>query len=279
MKKYIVSDLHGCGDIYYSLMNYLDNIAKEEEVKLYINGDLIDRGKDSFIMLEDVYNRMMGDKFVSVNYLGGNHELMMYESLLYYKEYGRFPLINNWIMNGGSSLIKELYKVDKDFIERYISFIGNLDIYKVFEEKILDKRILLVHAKAPKKVRNICDMKIRDDDRGVFKAVWTRSVDEFHIKHKLGNKKYFTIIGHTPVKSGFYYNRDENYLNIDGGCSGYALGYKDYSKVAVVEVEDGRISILQFNHNNMIVDGYYFDGFFSKMSCNDIKIREKYLRK
>ena len=39
MRKFIISDIHGLGNVYYSIMNYLDNISKLESLELYINGD------------------------------------------------------------------------------------------------------------------------------------------------------------------------------------------------------------------------------------------------
>ena len=42
MRKFIISDVHGNGNLYYTIMNYLENISKLDEVTLYINGDLID---------------------------------------------------------------------------------------------------------------------------------------------------------------------------------------------------------------------------------------------
>ena len=47
MRKFIISDIHGNGNLYYSVMSYLENISKCEDVTLYINGDLIDRGLES----------------------------------------------------------------------------------------------------------------------------------------------------------------------------------------------------------------------------------------
>ena len=57
MRKFIVSDLHGNGEVYDSIMAYLENISLIEDVELYINGDLIDRGLDSFRMFEDIIEK------------------------------------------------------------------------------------------------------------------------------------------------------------------------------------------------------------------------------
>ena len=59
MRKFIVSDIHGLGNFYYSIMNYLDNINKEEDVTLYINGDVIDRGINSAEILLDLYRNII----------------------------------------------------------------------------------------------------------------------------------------------------------------------------------------------------------------------------
>ncbi len=280
MRKFIVSDLHGCGDVYYPLMNYLDIICEDEPVTLYINGDLIDRGEQSFDMLFDVYRRaFLGYHNVKVCYLGGNHELMMYRNLSCYQRKMRFPIFSNWRLNGGRKIMDQFDHSSMDKIHSYNSFIGNLDIYHIFSEKILDHPILLVHAQAPKDVNNICTMKIKDNNLSVSKAVWTRSVDDFHIPHHLGKRGFFTIVGHTPLKEGFSYDEKENVLNIDGGCSGYALGYQEYSKVPVLEIENEKITILDFNHHREIVDGFYYDGQFHEMSSHDLDEKRKYLRK
>ena len=77
MRKFIVSDLHGNGEVYDSIISYLENISLIDKVELYINGDLIDRGIDSMRMLEDVKERCEGKGNIKVHYLGGNHELLM----------------------------------------------------------------------------------------------------------------------------------------------------------------------------------------------------------
>ena len=58
MRKFIRSDIHGVGNFYYPVMGYLDNISKNEEIELYINGDLTDRGLESGYILLDLINRI-----------------------------------------------------------------------------------------------------------------------------------------------------------------------------------------------------------------------------
>jgi UDP-2,3-diacylglucosamine pyrophosphatase LpxH len=81
VRKFIISDLHGNGEVYDSIMAYLDNISLKEKVELFINGDLIDYGFQSFDMIMDVMDRMKGKGNVQIHYLGGNHELMMHQAL------------------------------------------------------------------------------------------------------------------------------------------------------------------------------------------------------
>ncbi|MBR3049593.1 MAG: metallophosphoesterase, partial [Bacilli bacterium] len=114
MRNFIVSDLHGNGNIYYSIINYLENLNSEidEDITLYINGDLIDRGDYSAEMLIDVINRINNNSF-NIEYLGGNHELMMYQASLRMKD-RKWPRLNDWMLyNGG--------KVTKNRLEELVS--------------------------------------------------------------------------------------------------------------------------------------------------------------
>lgn len=273
MRKFIISDIHGNGEVYDSIMAYLDNISDNEEVILFINGDLIDRGLDSYRVFKNVIDRISGIGKINIKYLGGNHELMMYEALKKRKPNGNFDFWCNWFYNGGYMLECELEE-EEDFEEKcafYTEFLGNLDIYHKFREKVDDKNILLVHAATPLEVKDKCDMKIKDNNSNVEHAVWTRKEiyyssffgsDRIMGYNQIGNSRYLNIVGHTPVddKKGFIYDEKENYFNIDGGCAYYACGYFNREFVPLVEVNNGYIRLLVFNHNNEIVNGYYFDG-------------------
>ena len=113
MRKFIVSDLHGDGNVYKSIMSYLDNLSKDEDISLYINGDLIDRGIDSTEMLLDVKRRVEENKYPIV-YLAGNHELMMYEVFEKRRKGQYVSPIDRWFRNGGGITDKGLETTNDD---------------------------------------------------------------------------------------------------------------------------------------------------------------------
>ena len=165
-----------------------------------------------------------------------------------------------------------------------VKFISELDIYNKFQEKIDDKKIVLVHAKCPRKVNDICHLKIKDDNK-ISEYVWTREDDLTPIlKESLGNKNYFTIIGHTPVatKTGYSYYEKYDCLNIDGGCAAYANGYFKYDHTPLVEIDEqnNKLNILTFNNNNEIIYGNYFiDKRSIEMNNDELNNKRKYIDK
>ena len=290
MRKFIVSDIHGNGDIYDSIMGYLDNIGVSEDVELFINGDLIDRGPDSFRIIMDVKERIQGIGNVKINYLGGNHELMMYNALRKKRPGKRIGRLNSWMLNGGWPIENELAaREDGDELSSKLKdFVGDLKVYHVFDETIENRKILLVHAQAPKRAKRYEKLYIKDNNIAVDKAVWTRrektdlftyGVKSLMDLNRVGLDPYFTIVGHTPVSNedGFEYNKKEHYLNIDGGCAGYAIGRYEYNHVPLVEVRDNFLELLIFNHNNEIVKGYFFNGNFYQMKELELEYRKMFL--
>lgn len=285
MKTFIVSDLHGNGEVYDSIMGYLDNVSLVEDVELYINGDLIDRGLDGFRMLNDVIERINGKGNIKIHYLGGNHELMMYEALLNRKPGQSVDTWCNWLNNGGWIIEGELDALEDDsMLDRYRDFLGELEIYKRFDEKIKDNNILLVHAASPRDIYDECHLKIKDNNQEVFDCVWKREWEyegffclEPVSKNDLSKEGYFIIKGHTPLKEEFSYDEEQNYLNIDGGCAYYALSRFEVDHVPLVEVHDGSIDLMIFNHNNEIINGYYFDGEIKSMDEDDLLKKKAFI--
>ena len=280
MRKFIVSDLHGNGDVYDSIMSYLENL--DEELELYINGDLIDRGLDSYRMLLDVKERIKNPSKIKIKYLGGNHELMMFSALSHKLKRGSYKRFDGWLSarNGGKLIANKLEQESQETLEEMVEFIKDLDIYQIFPETINNSPIILVHAQPPIKVNDICHLKIGDNNIIVQNSVWNRFEDNplSFAFHFIDKKDFLTIIGHTPLPEiGIEKVRFFNAINIDGGCSGYANGFFNYDHVPLVEIEDNRLSIIIFNHNNEIINGLYYDGDFTNMSFEELTNKRRHI--
>ena len=281
MKTFVVSDLHGTGEVYDSIMAYLEKISQEDEVELYINGDLIDRGFDSFRMLADVKKRCEGQGNIKVHYLGGNHELMMYQFYEQYIKKGiNYSYNNTWFDNGGWVTEGVILEQPREERNQYYEFVGDLKIYQKMPYLINKKRILLVHSRAPEEVLDECPFRIKDDNPPVHKAVNTIEKEIEYLKlfkrkvkvNSLGKEGYLVINGHTAVddKKGFAVDKKQNAINIDGGCEAYAKGDFKQDKAPLIEIKNGLIKILVFNHDNQIVKGYYYDGNLSPMTDEEL---------
>ena len=217
--------------------------------------------------------------------MGGNHELMMYQTSLK-KKYGTWPRYCEWFHNGGQKTIFPLEEmVSEKEVKKVIEFVSKLDIYYKFKEKICGKNIVLVHAKCPREVKDVCDLQIKDNNYRVYSAVWTREEDLIPlVNDNLGSKDYFTIIGHSIVDDGkgYKYYQKYNCLNIDGGCAAYVLGYKQYDHTPLVEIDEmnSRLNILTFNNKNEIICGNYFiNGSSIKMSNQQLDRKRQYIDK
>jgi hypothetical protein len=269
MRKFIISDIHGNGKLYYSCMSYMNNISKYDDVTLYINGDLIDRGNESAEILLDLIKRIKSnDNPFKIEYLGGNHELMMYQVFEKRRKGLYVSFFNDWYLNGGRLTdvgLEEILK-EKNKILEVVDFIGGLKLYHKFDEQINGKNIVLVHACSPTDIKDECDLLISEKNRPIYYVVWTRKKDPLiPFKCRIGNKKYFSIVGHSvnEEKFGYYYDEDENYLNIDGGSAYYVCGHLEYNHFPLVEIKDGYLKILTFNSNNEILFGNNFINYQS----------------
>ena len=285
MRKFIISDIHGNGNLYYSVMSYIENISIYDDVTLYINGDLIDRGIDSAEILLDLINKINNkNNPFKIVYLGGNHEQLMYEIYQKRRKGIYVSNYNDWYNNGGNitdQTIEDL--LEKDEILKVVDFIGNLELYHKFNEKINNKNIVLVHASSPVDAKDNCHLKIKDDEANINYLLWTRINDpSIPFRCRIGYKDYFTIAGHTPNNSkyGYIYDKDENYLNIDGGSAMYVSGYFEYNHYPLIEIKDNYLKILTFNNNNEIIYGNYFKDFKSiPFTYEELDNERKFLNK
>lgn len=278
MRQFIVSDIHGFANLYYSIMHYLDNISKSEEIELYINGDLIGyQSKDSADILLDVMKRIgeYNPQF-HITYLGGDQEYLMGRAFYNLGEDGNG---NNWYHNGGRAIFANLG--DRKAREDVRDFIYNLSVYQKLKTRLDGKKIILVHAARPFSGSN--NLKIGEMGNKVYYTVTGKKSCPclFPVKKK-NSENEITILGHVPTcdEKGFNYDVNERILRIDGGASKYLEGHKEYNHFPLVELTPSFFRILTFNDENNITSGYYLgvDNFMRELDPDELEKAKSYIK-
>lgn len=273
MKKYVVSDLHGDGLVYATIISYLESIHPKRDFKLYVNGDLIDRGENSADMLLDVYDKMTSQDY-PIELLAGNHELMMWNAFEERRKEISGENVKLWLHNNEGKITDEVLEKrlrTKEKILEVVDFISNLRVCETLEEKIGGKEVLLVHASCPSEVEKTKKLKLKDLDEYSY-YVWARKNDPMiPFRCRIGNNDYFSIVGHTPNHSmnGFEYHKDENYFNIDGGL-----------RTPLVQINDEFLRVLTFHQNGNVIAGNYFSkGEILPFSKSELEMEKKKVKK
>ncbi len=206
MKRYAISDIHGCYQTFIDLLAQL-NLTKEDE--LYLLGDLIDRGPNSKAVMDHVM-QMQEDGY-KVTVLMGNHEFMFLqaidETIPYCWDWRRYQL---WIKNGGITTMMNFgyNRIDdlKNLDKKYDTFVRNLTTHVELDNCIL------VHAGF-----NFKEEDIYKDKNSMY---WIRHYYADIDPAKINNK---TIVhGHSARRFDTLEAEiaDKKYpaINIDCGC-------------------------------------------------------------
>ena len=208
---YVCSDLHGNYNFYKAITREL-----KENDRLYVLGDVIDRGKDGIKILQDVIKRKEKGQ---VEFLVGNHELMMVQSLFLNNEKVR----NDWLIdgNGGKKTLEEFNKLDVNDQNKMKEFLLNSYVYKNI--KINDKPVHLVHAKSiqdkeENNEKTLREMIKEEQESKINEALWSRDPKTGTSKPHPQSAKpgVFTVIGHSPTADNKV-NYKDNYIDIDCG--------------------------------------------------------------
>ena len=187
---YAISDVHAHTNLYYKFKEQL-NIND----KVYVLGDVIDKGDGSIDILLDI---LEDDRFTL---LLGNHEWLMYVYLEGYKNsISMMRYQNSWMLNDGERTLKNLHKhLDKyNFI---IEKIKNCPIQ--IEQTINNHQIILSHATCDNQGDIFFNGNMSDR---IWNLIWGREVSI--IENKI------TITGHTPVQYPYIGHKKTNENNI-----------------------------------------------------------------
>lgn len=225
MSTYVISDIHGC---YKTFLKLLDNIKFTDNDKLYILGDIIDRGPESYELYQWVRNRHEKNVFMIL----GNHEDMFIENINVLKKFKKeFIDLNEkrktiyfknffaktaFVGNDHYGTIRQILKTQSaDDILEMSDFFNKLPLF--YKIEINNKEWILVHAD--------CTFPLEKTAKDIF--IWSRDLTT----KGYGIQGKNIIFGHTPTICEEYNEegqiqyeegkiKSENYskINIDCGC-------------------------------------------------------------
>lgn len=225
MKTYCISDIHGHYD---NLMDFVDTL--EDDDKVYVLGDVIDKGEDSIKCL--LY--IMEDKRFEM--LLGNHEYMMFQYLADRKGFKSYPNMHEaWVeWNEGFDTLYDYNVLPSKKREQIYEYIKNLPL-NIPNVKVNGRTFYLVHS-CPKDDN---ELKMEDVDYYedyIYTYVWQRCspADNFNMEDKIivaGHTfiQYFFGNPYAEVKAIFDYEgkletdpkliSKAHYIDIDGGLA------------------------------------------------------------
>ena len=190
---YVMSDIHGMYDKY---MKMLALIELSDNDKLYIIGDVLDRGKHPIHILQDMMQRP------NVIPIIGNHELMALNVLekcidsinavgfvnIEDHELDRAYLL--WQMNGCRPTLEGLGRSNKEQRREIIGYMRSFALHKTVT--VGKNTFVLVHAG----FENFSKER-PFDDYTPDELVWCRHIpDERYFE----NENTYVVTGHTPVQ-------------------------------------------------------------------------------
>ena len=230
-KEYVCSDLHGQYEVYKDI---IDKIGEND--KLYILGDVIDRGPDGMKILQDIAKRQENGQ---VEFFVGNHEYMMIQALFL----GNSEVEKIWTSesNGGKKTKEEFEKLPDQEKNKIRNLLLNSLVYK--EIDVDHEKLYLVHAKAiqnaNKEKESVKDFLETGRQKELEMAVWTRKGDqktdqsgEVWKDEEIGKNNVYSIIGHTPTNGMIEISK--GYVNIDCGAS-------YFGNECLLRINDGKI--------------------------------------
>lgn len=226
---YVCSDLHGQYELYKTILNQL-----KDNDKLFILGDVIDRGPDGIKILQDIEENQ--DK---IELLVGNHELMMIQALFLKNEKEK----QNWTReaNGGKKTYNDFIKLSPENQKKIKNLLLNATVHT--NVKVNNEEINLVHAKAEQKndknKETVKDYLDENREEDLYNNVWARLNDEKPRKNNekwkeedIGKKNSFTIIGHTPT--------DDNKIEVHNSYAIVDCGATNYGNGCLLRLNDGK---------------------------------------
>ncbi len=173
MASYVMSDLHGR---YPEYMAMLKKIAFSRGDRLYILGDVLNRGYGERLIFKDIMERN------NISFIMGNHELDLLK---------RVETRQGLSGRKGSRLFKRLSSRDPVFARDLLAYLKKASYWAVVD------RYVLVHAgvKNPEKLAHYKNIEAFMTNQKPLDLVWKS--EQFY--RQKGLEGYTVIFGHTPT--------------------------------------------------------------------------------
>jgi serine/threonine protein phosphatase 1 len=191
-RTFVIGDIHGCAATLRRLVD--ETLRPASHDRIYLLGDLIDRGPDSKGVLDYIFE--LQARGLSVSGVRGNHEEMC---LLAGDNHFYLEL---WTTNGGLATL-ESFQADGpgDIPHRYREFLDSLPLCILLDD------FVVVHAGLNFDLPNPFDDTVA--------MLWTRA--PFVDRQRIGGRRL--ICGHTPVpRSCLEASLDSSKIMLDNGC-------------------------------------------------------------
>ncbi len=195
---YIIGDIHGQIFKLLKLMTMIEEKISDNDTIIFL-GDYIDRGKDSYSVIE--YLSGLSEKY-KISFLKGNHEDMFIKYYYIGKGYDLY------IRNGGMATIKSYEKAigKMKLPEKHKKFFSSLKLFYEGDDFIAVHAGLRPYAGKPARQKPEDLLWIRED---FFLAdySWDKTI----------------IFGHTPTpflnnSKRIYFDKKRNIIGIDTGA-------------------------------------------------------------
>ena len=198
--NYCISDIHGYYDLFCRL---LDKIRFSDKDKLYVLGDIIDKGPDSIRLAKLLFSMS------NVYCIAGNHE---YDFLKYYRAMMRQTEDYDWVLE----------KLRGYFIDGKLLDWETVDKFDLLPFYIETNEFIGVHAGVP--FRD--GMLLPPEDARPERLVYDRVFKESNVLPK-GEK--CILYGHTPVR--YLTGKDKILLYPRVGTAKDSQNIADYCKI------------------------------------------------
>ena len=170
-------------------MDMLKLIKFNDNDKMYILGDIFDRGPDPLKILDYIICKK------NIDFIPGNHEYMFLE---FYNTYDA----RLWSYNGGKTTMTQLMKRGEDYLKALYDYLTKLPLVKIHDKFILTHAGLYL----PKNQNQYTLQEILSLQNAEFN-LWSRS----NINNERQYKDYTVICGHTPT---LYVDPDQYQMSI-----------------------------------------------------------------